>query len=836
MQVKISSLVFLYYLLPGLALAGDTDASSALSSPKEIACITLSSALVTNANCNQSNGSISLVHDGTAPFTYTWSHDATLNDSIATGLASGLYDVTITDAAGCNADTTLTVANLAGPSGSLFSQDNARCFGSRDGTATISVDDPLITVSWNSNPQQTGLTLSGVSAGVYTATLTDPSGCTASISVVIGQPGPMQLSGSVTPDTCNAGNGTAVVNVLSGGQAPFTYQWDNDATDPTAQRATGFSPGNHQVVVTDVNGCTGTLPVVVPFTQNLFSGQVTPTDPACFGETSGSALATGSGGNGVYTYTWSAPITATGSSAPDLAPGTYSVTITDAEGSACTTTQSFTINEPGGIKIAFEVDKTTTCRSSDGGATAVPTGGTPPYSYEWQTNPLQTGATIANLPPDIYFVVVTDANGCEATEKMVIGSQPGPTFTVDVVQKDDCGLGQGIARINLTQGVAPYEVQWWTLPEQPDSNSFLAYNLTQGVFRAVVMDADSCIELKVFEVTGNTPLRVASEATEPEYCRLADGTAQVVFEGGTPPYSYEWTTSPVQTTQTATGLIPGPYEVTVKDDLNCTLSHTVVVDDTPGFTLAVETDDVDCYEENNGVAVALVAGGRPPFSYFWEPGTLANADIIEGLTPGGYNVTVRDSEGCERRSFGVVSAPDPLEAAFDFQPDTLTPIVLSSSGFEFTNRSEGAEEYLWDFGDGTISADFSPFHAYTAPGEYYVSLFVSNNNRLCTDVVVHGPFVVIEDATLFVPDAFTPNGDGFNDLFEIKGEFVENYQLQIFDRWGGEVFSTNSLSSFWDGQLTSGGSAPTGVYMYHVTGIAAGDKKIDQAGSITLIR
>ncbi len=835
MQVKLPFLVILFYF-PVLAIVGNPFATEKAADPLDIQCITLASVAVSNANCNQSNGSIALIHNGTAPFTYTWSHNATLNDSIATGLPAGLYDVNITDAAGCSADTTLAVANLAGPTGSLLSQQNASCFGGSDGAATISVSDPAATVSWNSNPPQTGLSLSGVPTGIYTATIRDTFGCTSSLLVVIGQPGTMQLSGSVTPDTCNAGNGTAVVNVISGGLAPYTYQWDSDADDPTAQRATGLSPGSHQVIVTDVNGCQGTLTVVIPFTQNLFSGRVAPTDPACFGESNGSALASGSGGNGAYTYNWAAPISATGALAPNLPPGTYSVTITDAEGPACTTTQTFTINEPGSIRVAFEAEKAASCRSADGRATAIPSGGTPPYTIVWQTNPPQTGATIENLLPGVYLVEVTDTNGCATSDRMVVPSLPGPFFEVNVAQQDDCGLGQGIARVNITQGVAPYEIQWWTVPEQPDTNGLVAYNLTQGVFRVVVMGADSCVEQAVFGITGNPPLEVTGEETVPEYCRLADGTASVAFQGGTPPYSYEWTTSPVQTTQTASGLIPGPYQVTVRDALDCTLRHTVVVDDTPGFTLAVETDDVDCYEANNGAAVALAAGGRPPFTYQWEPGPLAASSQIEGLSPGAYNVTVRDSEGCERRSFGVVSGPGPLEAAFAFAPDTLTPIVLSSAGFAFTNRSTGADEYLWDFGDGNISSDFSPFHVYENPGVYFVTLSVSNNNRLCTDDVIHGPFLVVEDATLFVPDAFSPNGDGFNDLFEVKGEYVENYQLQIFDRWGAEIFRATSLAAFWDGQLPSGGSAPTGVYVYRLTAVGIGNKKIEQSGSITLIR
>lgn len=834
MQVKFPLYFFLSFI-PYFAFAANPSLHSEALAPTKVMCVNLTAVTIVAANCNQSNGSVTLIHDGTAPFTYVWTHDASLNDSIATGLAAGLYDVTITDAAGCNADTTVTVSNLAGPTGSIVSQSNITCNGGDDGGATISISDPDATVTWSSNPQQTGLSLAGVSAGLYTATITDASGCSANLQVIISQPGPIQLSGSVTPDTCNAGTGSATVNVLSGAQAPFTFEWDADADDPTAQTATGLSPGNHQVIVTDANGCTRTLPVVVPFTQNLFNGQVVTTDPSCFGVDDGTATITGSGGTGSYTYAWE-PVGGSTSTITGLAPGDYSVTISDARGPACTATQTFTIGEPANINPDFAVIKASDCRSGDGEITAIPQGGTGPYTITWLTDPPQIGATITNMQPDIYTVEITDVNGCFHTEDVVLPSASGPELEVKIIQTDDCGLEQGIAKLEIIRGTAPYDIQWWTVPSQPDTAGLFAYNLRQGVHVVVVTGADSCVEIAGFDITGNPPLEALDLSTTPEYCELGNGTARVMFGGGTPPYEYSWTTSPVQTTIQADNLIPGPYQVTVRDQLNCTLTQQVLVDDAPGFDLTVETDDVDCYEDDNGVAVALTSGGRPPFAYDWEPGSLGNSDVVEGLAPGAYNVRVTDSEGCERNAFGVVNSADPLSALFTGEPDTLTPIVLSSAGFEFTDLSEGAEDYFWDFGDFTNSSEPSPFHVYNAPGEYYVSLFVTNNNRLCSDFYSLGPFIVVDDATLFVPDAFTPNGDGYNDQFWVKGEYVENYLLRIFDRWGVEVFQSTSLTDAWDGQLSNGGTAPSGVYMYHVSGIGPANKKIDQAGSVTVLR
>lgn len=809
-----------------------------------ILCINLTSTITADENCGQGNGSITLVHDGTAPFTYAWSHDNTLNDSIASNLPAGSYTVSISDAAGCTAQTTVTLSNTPAPVVSLESTTDASCFGKADGGATISTNSTSHTITWNSNPAQSGTVLSNVAGGTYTATVTDTFGCQSFITVNINQPAPMALVGATTPDTCGAPNGTAIVNVVPGaGVGPYTYQWGNNAGNQTTQMATGLTSGLYNVTVTDSRGCQGIQTFNVTTDDNGFTGAIDFVNNAtCSGDTDGGAAVIASGGNGSYSYEWFPindpnDILGTGASISGLPKGVFVVKVSDALGDRCTFNVAVNIQEPEPVDPNVAVIQAIGCRTADGQAFVAPSGGTSPYSILWSTG--EVTDSITNLQPDFYSVTVTDTFGCNSTQDFLIRSQAGPNFKVDTVQEDNCGLGEGIVQIRIESGRAPFRAVWSTVSPQPTDTSMIAFNLEKTdveAYHVTLIDADTCIQRRHFGMPGNDPLEVVSLDTVPEYCELGNGSATIVVTGGTLPYSYRWTTSPQQTTQTATNLIGGDYKVTVTDSFLCHIEADLIITEEIGFSMDVTAIDETCYGDNDGSVMALVTGARGDVIYSWPAVPQQIGPMITDLGDGVYNVTARDSEGCERSGFGIVGSKQLIEAEFAFQPDTVTPVVITSSGFAFFNRSEGGTEYLWDFGDGTTSTQSSPFHVYADTGTYYVTLTVTDSAGVCVDERTHGPFVVVEDGSLFMPDAFSPNGDGFNDLLSIGGALIVDFELRIFNRWGQEVFSTQTPSDAWDGRTKSGKLAPEGVYVYALTATIPGENPIRQKGTITLLR
>ncbi|MDX2285834.1 MAG: gliding motility-associated C-terminal domain-containing protein [Bacteroidia bacterium] len=797
-------------------------------------CLTISNAAIAPEHCGLSDGQITVTHTGSAPFTYVWSHNAALNAAIAPGLAAGNYTVRVTDNAGCTAETTLTVPSAPLPSASIVSVTNVRCAGGRDGGATLQTD-PANTIVWNTIPQQTGPVLSGAAQGNYLATIRDAFGCSITIGVVINEPNPLNFFTSVAPDTCGTGRGLAAVLVTGGGTPPITYAW---STGQTGSTVTNAAAGNYSVTLTDGNGCTQTTSLTVPNQTNGFEAEVQASNPRCWNSSDGAAIAIATGGTGQYSYQWVTPagtVVGTSANLTNVPAGIYSLIMTDPQGPGCRYTWTVRLQAPDSLDVQNSVTPTTGCRAPDGQIVLLTAGGIPPYTFTWDNG--STNDTLTGLRAGFYDVVVSDANGCTQTRSIAVTSRTGPFFTVDVVQSDDCGLGQGIARVNITSGLPPYRIEWFTNPLQGSDTARYAYNLfattPQDRGFVVIRDADSCLNTVVFDVPGAQPLRVAAKEAQADYCGLSNGSARVLFEGGTLPYRYAWSTSPIQTSLDATGLPAAAYQVTVRDALNCTLTEQVVVPSEPGFTLSASATDETCFGAADGTAAALAAGGPGGWTYTWDNGSSGSS--LSGLQGGLYTVTATDSRGCTRTAFTEVNGAPFLRADFSYRPDSAESVVLSQATFYFTDRSEGVERYFWSFGDGSFSTDASPVHTYRDTGTFMVRLRVEHTGG-CPDSVEYGPITVRRDGVLYIPNAFSPNGDGFNDFFFVRGERIQTYSLRIFSRWGEEVFASSSPDQEWDGRLRTGRAAPSGVYVYRVEAVLAGSTPFTETGTLTLVR
>ena len=735
---------------------------------QSLACINFSAPTIVNSSCNEDNGSITLNHDGTAPFTYTWSHDSNLNSATADSLAPGTYMVTVSDDANCTNDITIVILEKS-----------------------------------------------------------------------------FDLTGNTTPDTCGAPNGSATVEIVagSGGTAPFTYAWSNSAGNQTTQTATNLESGVYSVTVTDNEGCTASLNLNVSSEKNGFTGNVFGIlGASCFGLSDGEASATGIGGNGQYTYEWFRPtdpdsILGTGANLSGVPGGRYIVRIRDANGDGCTFNAAAQIPTPDSLEANLMANSASDCRVANGFALVNPSGGTGPYDIMWSNG--STNDTIENLLSGRYDVIVTDSNDCVTITPFWISTSSGPNFHIDTLQEDNCGLDEGIVGVVLDSGNAPMHIIWGANVQQNTDTSFFAYGIRRTnpgrkVYSVTVIDIDSCLQVRTFGMPGNDPLQIDSEVITNNYCDLGNGTATVNFSGGTLPYNYEWTTSPPQTTTTARSLIAGNYEVTITDSFLCTLTASVEVMDDPGFTLTTSSTDESCYDAEDGSATASVSGHRGSISYEWNSVPAQITPTALNLPGGSYNVTAIDSEGCERKGFEIVDSKEFIQADFTYLPDTMGPVILNQE-YQFINRSEGGDFYLWDFGDGNQSQNPSPFHVYADTGSYFVTLVVTDSSGNCKDEIIQGPFRVVLDGVLHVPNAFTPNGDGFNDFLHVRGELIQDYEIRIFSRWGAEVFFSESINNSWDGRLSSGRYAPEGVYVFVLKATIPGQNPILQKGTITVI-
>jgi len=355
------------------------------------------------ASCLSSNGNATAAASGGNPaYTYSWSNGQT--SQTATGLAAGTYTAIITDANGCTQTALANVSNTGSPQANISSSTNILCNGGNNGSANVNVTvgSAPYTYSWNPSAQTTSAA-TGLAAGNYAVTVTDALGCIVIVPTTITEPPVLTTSVGSTNVSCTGILGTANI-ASSGGTSSYTYLWNPSGGNSST--ATGLSAGNYSVTITDANGCTKTQTVII--TQpTAITVSVTTTTASCL-SSNGNATAAASGGNPAYTYSWSNGQTT--QTATGLAAGTYTATITDANG--CTQTALANVSNTGSPQANISALTNILCNGGNNGSTSVNVAvGTAPYNYSWNPSG-QTAATATGLSAGNYQVTVTDALGC----------------------------------------------------------------------------------------------------------------------------------------------------------------------------------------------------------------------------------------------------------------------------------------------------------------------------------------------------------------------------------------------------------------------------------------
>ena len=301
---------------------------------------------------------------------------------------------------------------------------------------------------WDDGAGQTTTTATNLAPGNYTVTVTDGNGCTFTTpAVTITEPTALTATATKVQDVqCNGAADGSISVSASGGTPNYTYLWD-DGAGQTTTTATNLAPGAYTVTVTDDNGCTFTTPAVTITEPTALTATATKVqDVQCNGAADGSISVSASGGTPNYTYLWDDGAGQTTTTATNLAPGNYTVTVTD--GNGCTfTTPAVTITEPTVLTATATKVQDVQCNGAvDGSISVSASGGTPNYTYLWDDGAGQTTTTATNLAPGNYTVTVTDGNGCTFTTPAVTITEPTAlTATATKVQDVQCnGAADGI--------------------------------------------------------------------------------------------------------------------------------------------------------------------------------------------------------------------------------------------------------------------------------------------------------------------------------------------------------------------------------------------------------
>ncbi len=692
--------------------------SATITQPSAITATTT----YTVSTCSNSNGSASVTASGgTGPYTYSWSNGATTSST--SSLAPGTYTVTITDANGCvGIPATVTLPNPA-PSATITSETNDACNASKTGSATVTASGGTSPYTYSWSPTGgTAPVASSLGAGTYTVTVKDHLGCATTTSVVISQPAAIRDSiahGSQVNVSCYGGNNGSVTIGVKGGTAPYFFSWTPSVS--TGATANNLTAGTYKVAVSDANGCTGTtLTIIITQPAILRDSISTMKNVTCNGGANGSATLGVKGGTGPYTYSWSTGGTSNIVSA--LTAGSYSVTVTDKNG--CTAVATVTITQPSAVRDSITASTNDACNGGKTGSASVGvTGGTSPYTYAW-TPSGGTGATATGLGAGSYTVTVKDHNGCSATANAVI-TQPSKIrdslVTSSVVNNNCNGTTIGTATIGVKDGTPAYTYAW-----SNGTTTATASGLAAGVYTVAVDDANGCVGTTVtVTITQPTLLRDSIVATSLKNVTCNGGTngaATVGVKGGTPTYTYKWSTG--ATTAAVTTFAAGSYTVTVTDKNGCTAVATVTITQPSAVrdSITATTNDA-CNGGKTGTATVGVKGGTSPYTYAWSPSGGTSATGVS-LAAGTYTVTVKDHNGCSNATAkATITQPSKIRDSLVAALTTEVSCYGGSNGSETVGVKDGTPPYTFTWSPSvSISATASGLTA----GSYSVVINDAN--------------------------------------------------------------------------------------------------------------
>lgn len=368
----------------------------------------------TNINCNgATTGAITTsVSGGVNPYTYNWGSGVTTQNR--TNLVAGTYNLTVTDVNNCTKTTTVTLTQPAAPLALSTNVTNIGC-GGGTGAINLTVTGGTTPYTYNWGGGVITEDRTGLAAGSYSVTVTDNVGCTAITSVTVTQTTRPTLTTATTNIQCFGGTGS--INLTVTGVSPFSYAWvDGSVTEDR----TGLAAGTYSVTVTDAQGCTASTNATITTPSVALSLAATTTDVLCNGGTTGAIDLTPTGGTTPYVYNWGGGITT--QDRTGLVAGTYSVTVTDANG--CTASLSNSITQPAVLNLSTVVTQVTCTGGTDGAIDLTVSNGTSPYTYAWSGGMSTQDRT--GLSAGAYSVTVTDTNGCTATTSATLTAQNSP--------------------------------------------------------------------------------------------------------------------------------------------------------------------------------------------------------------------------------------------------------------------------------------------------------------------------------------------------------------------------------------------------------------------------
>ena len=762
----------------------------------------------------------------------------------------GQYQVTVAgDPALCD---TLFTVNLAyyPPLQIGFTDLNAiSCFGENDGSASLSISGPgsPYTYAWSDNIDH-GDQASGLTPGNYSVEITDVNGCKADTSFQINEPPPVAISASADSLIC-FGSSSDLIADASGGTGDFAYHWNHTPSVTSTSTVNPTEDSVYTVYATDENGCTTDTVALDVVVINTYpdSLQVSADGPVCAGgEVSLSASYQGQ--YPPYSYSWSNGL-------PD-GPGPFTVSPDS------TTSYTVSVSDNCGNEVSKDIPVTiwslpvanmdslanVTCAGLNNGTAAISVSeGTPAFTFNWSDGQ-DHGADANGLMPGTYDVEISDVHGCETTIAFSI-TEPLP-LEISLTGDTLICPGESASLSAAATGGSPDITFNWN-DTIADSGMVVVTPSGNTVYSVYAEDANGCTTdpLEIAVTVMNMDPGFLTVSNDTSICPGQSASLFGNYSGNFPPYQYTWSDS--------LGAGQGPYLVSPDEPT----SYTLTVTDICMNALSANVD-VDLYENPEVVLPDELISGCSPLnvnlfdslntgpgythkwifsdstSLFGNPANLALED------PGVYQVTlvVTNPEGCSAASGNTLPVEVyPLPSAY-FGASTWST-GIDQSEIHFTDQSTGSVYSVWDIDNDTFENQTELDYTFTDTGYFAVRLTVENEFG-CRDSVLNWVTITI-DHTVEIPNAFTPGDKGAdpfydphslsNSVFYPFAEYVVDYKMSVFNRWGELIFESSEKEKGWNGTYRDE-PCPQDVYVYKVDLVYADGEKVTRVGDVTLFR
>ncbi len=801
--------------------------------------IDLGTSTSTNITCfGANNGSIRVIALGaTAPVIYVWNPLATSTDSLANGLSAGTYSVTVSDAGGCSATASYTIAEPSAITIGNATVTNQTCTTGGTVTVTATGGTGVLTYAWSNGDN--GTLADSLTAGTVTLTVTDVNSCSATATYNIIAVGSAVTFGAptLTQPTCNGGTNGSITVTTTGGLGTVVYTW-NPGSSSTATLS-NIGAGSYSVTATDSLGCTATATYTLGQPAAIDLGTPNITQVTC--QRGGSVTINPTGGVSPFTINWSNGDS--GNTADSLAAGTVTVTVTD--GNSCSVTGSYNISNSGAtIVFGTPIINNVSCNgANDGSITVNASGGTGGITFNW-ANPATVGSTIVGLAPGQYTVVASDQGGCSATATYTV-TQPAPlTVVVGATALICTGASNGTAEAFVTGGTPGYTYTW-----NPNNGTGSTIgNLPFGIVSVTVTDANGCTAKDDSIIGQSTPLSYYTRIDQPSCSPF--GTETLVPRDGSGAVRIEIPALGVDTTLSRVGadttlIIPnvpaGNYTFTLTDALGCSTTGNFPVDSgTSNQQFDVVTAPTSCFGKSfndGGLVITALTAANAPYQYSLDGSNFQDSGVFNNLTAGAYNITVRNVDGCLETVPATVG--EPAQLVVNANPETTTTVAGDTTELNVVVSNFNNPVYTWTPSTG-LSCDSCPVTVANVSETtvFYVRVSEDSANSRC---FANDSLVIIINSGLKMPNAFTPNNDGKNDSYgPVNGDnaALTITAFRIYNRWGQEV---HNAAENWNGKF-KGEDQPAGTYIYYISAKTPDeanpgkDKTLNDQGSFTLLR